>query len=298
MYPPAKARARSRTALLIAVCGVILVGCGRGGDTQTSGTKGSQVAARVGDEVITIQELDNEFRLANIPADKQKEPETLKRVMGELVVRKYLYHQAITSKLDREPTVLLDVERAKEGALANAAISRTVASKASAIGPTEINKYITSNPLKFANRHLLNAEQITFPATANFQTIVDSTRDKSSLDAVDQQLTAMNVAHTRSKGTFYSGDIPENLFNEMHAKKPGDVFFVRAGGNGMFIVINSEEARPLEGEAATNLARQALRSDLFKSEMGMASVAANLEVKYEGDYARLLGQPAADAAQK
>jgi EpsD family peptidyl-prolyl cis-trans isomerase len=298
MYPPPKAHARSRTALLIAVCGVVLVGCGRGGDTQTSGTKGSQVAARVGDEVITIQELDNEFRLANIPPDKQKEPETLKRVMGELVARKYLYHQAITSKLDREPTVLLDVERAKEGVLANAAISRTVASKASTIGPTEINKYITSNPLKFANRHLLNAEQIAFPISANLQNIIDSSRDKSSLDEVDQQLTAMNVPHTRSRAAFYSGDIPENLFNEMHAKKPGDVFFVRAGGNGLFIVINSEEARPLDGEAAANLARQALRSELFKSEMGIASVAANFEAKYEGDYAKLMSQPGADAALK
>jgi hypothetical protein len=37
-----------------------------------------------------MQELENEFRLANVPVDKQKDPETLKRVMTDLVTRKYL----------------------------------------------------------------------------------------------------------------------------------------------------------------------------------------------------------------
>ena len=49
-----------------------------------------------------------------------------------------------------------------------------------------------------------------------------------------------------------------------------------------------------------NFARQALRADLLKSEIGMASVAANLEAKYEGDYAKLMSQQGQDpnAAQK
>jgi hypothetical protein len=37
-----------------------------------------------------------------------------------------------------------------------------------------------------------------------------------------------------------------------------------------------------------------LRADLLKSELGMASVAANLEAKYEGDYANLMQQQVQD----
>src|SRR5260370_20998589 len=89
------------------LCGVVLSGCGKGGDNQAAAPKG-QVVAHIGNDVITTQELENEFRLDNIPADKQKDTETLKRVLGDLVARKYLVRQAIESKLDREPGVLLD----------------------------------------------------------------------------------------------------------------------------------------------------------------------------------------------
>jgi EpsD family peptidyl-prolyl cis-trans isomerase len=281
------------------LCGVVLTGCGRGGESQAAPPQG-QVVAHVGKEVITTQELENEFRLANIPADKQKDPETLKRVLGDLVVRKYLVRQALDSKLDREPGVLTDILRSRDLVLASAVISRNVAGKVSAISKTDIDKYIASNPLKFANRQSMAVEQISFPIGPNTQSVVDDMRDAKSLDEIDQKLTAMNIQHSRSMGSLNSADLPENLFNQMQSRKPGDVFFVRAGSNGVFIVVKGEETQPLSGEAAMNFARQALRADLLKSEIGMASVAAKLEAKYEGDYAKLMSQQEQDpnATQK
>jgi EpsD family peptidyl-prolyl cis-trans isomerase len=214
--------------------------------------------------------------------------------LGDLVVRKYLVRQALDSKLDREPGALADILRSRELVLANTAISRSVAAKVSAISQTDIDKYIASNPLKFANRQSMAVEQITFPIGPNTQSAIDTMRDAKSLDEIDQKLTAMNIQHGRSIGSLNSADLPENLFNQMQLKKPGDVFFVRAGSNGIFIVVKSEEPQPLSGEAATNFARQALRADLLKSEIGMASVAANLEAKYEGDYAKLMSQQGQD----
>jgi EpsD family peptidyl-prolyl cis-trans isomerase len=275
------------------LCGVVLSGCGRGGDNQAAAPKG-QVVAHVGNEVITTQELENEFRLNNIPADKQKDPATFKRIMNDLVARKYLARQALDAKLDREPGVLLDILRSRELVLANAAISRSVAAKVSALSNADVEKYIANNPTKFANRQIMAVEQITFPIGPNTQSVIDATRDAKSLDEIDQKLTAMGVPHNRSMGSINSAELPENLFNQMQTKKPDDVFFVRSGPNGVFIVLKSEETRPLSGEAATNFARQALRADLLKSELGMASVAANLEAKYEGDYANLMQQQVQD----
>ncbi len=279
------------------LCGVVLTGCGRGGENQAAPPQG-QVVAHVGKEVVTTQELEDEFRLGNIPADKQKDPETLKRVLGDLVVRKYLVRQALDSKLDREPGVLADILRSRELVLANAAISRNIAGKVSAISKSDIDKYIASNPLKFANRQSMAVEQITFPIGPNTQSVLDAVHDAKSLDEIDQKLTAMNIQHSRSMGSLNSADLPENLFNQMQSQKPGDVFFVRSGSNGVFIVVKSEETQPLSGEAAMNFARQALRADLLKSEIGMASVAANLEAKYEGDYAKLMSQQDQSATQK
>jgi EpsD family peptidyl-prolyl cis-trans isomerase len=282
----------ARTTLFV-FCGLVLLGCGRGSDNQANKTKG-QVVARVGEEVITATELENELRLANVPPDKYKDPETLKRIFNDLAARKYLYRQAVAAKLDREPGVLLDMLRAREGVLANALVSRNVGSKAAALTQTEIDRYIAANPSKFANRQLLTVEQIAFQAGANLQAIVDSTKEKKSLDEIDQQLTAMNVPHGRSVSSINSADMPEAFMSQMREKKPDEVFFFRTGTNAMFLVVRREEARPLVGEAAHNLARQAVRADLMKAELGMASVAANLETKYEGEYANLSGQKPVD----
>src|SRR3954464_9755557 len=100
---------------------IVVSGCGKGGENQAAAPNG-QVVAHVGKEVITTQELENEFRLTNVPADKQKDPQTLKRVLGEIVTRKYLARQALDAKLDREPSVLLDILRSRDLVLASAAI--------------------------------------------------------------------------------------------------------------------------------------------------------------------------------
>src|ERR1700760_4615360 len=99
-----------RTALVVGVAGSFLAGCSKKPQVETEAAN-SQVVARVGNEVVTVQELDNEFRLGNVPNDMRKDPATIKRVVNELVTRKYLVGQALKDKIDREPTVLLDILR-------------------------------------------------------------------------------------------------------------------------------------------------------------------------------------------
>jgi EpsD family peptidyl-prolyl cis-trans isomerase len=284
----------SRAATVLALCGILAAACSKKSGEQAAAPN-SQVVAHVGDEVITAPEFDNELRLLNIPADKQKDPEVVKRVLNEMVTRKYLLGQAIGAKVDREPNVLLDLLRAREQVLANAFLARTVSAKLSAISKADIDKYVTSNPLKFANRKILTVEQMIFPIGPNIQAVVDATKDLNSLDEVDQKLTSMGVPHNRSTGTLNTSEIPDELMNNMRAKKPDDVFFVRSGQNGVFLKVKSEELRPLEGEAAVNTARQLMRNDLLKAEAGMVSMSANMEAKFEGVYSKIMSAQPSDA---
>ena len=54
----------ARLAVLLACSAVVLAGCGKKSD-QPSASKG-QVVARVGEEVVTVQDLETEFRWANV----------------------------------------------------------------------------------------------------------------------------------------------------------------------------------------------------------------------------------------
>jgi EpsD family peptidyl-prolyl cis-trans isomerase len=277
----------SRATVLIVLCGFGLGACGKKNDATAEAPK-SQVVAKVGNQVVTVQELDNEFRLANVAIEKRKDPAIVKRVLGELVTRKYLVQQAIDAKLDREPTVLLDVLRSKEVVLANALATRDVTTKAGAISKADIDSYIANNPLKFADRQVLSIEQISFALDATSQAVVDATKEMKTLDEVDQKLTAMGIPHGRSSGAVSTGDLPPELMRAVSAHQADDIFFIRSGANGLFFKVVNQEPRALEGAEAINAARQYLRQDVARSDISMTSVAANLAAKYEGEYANMM----------
>ncbi|CUT11403.1 Cell binding factor 2 precursor [Bradyrhizobium sp.] len=242
----------------------------------------------MGNEVITTQELDNEFRLAGITPDKQKDPEVLKRVLGEIVVRKYLLQQAMNAKLDREPGVLLDLLRVREQVLGNAVLNRAASAKA----PTkaDIDRYIAKNTWKFADRKLFSVDEVVIPLTPATQNFVNANKDAKSLDELLQQLTTSGIPHGRQLGVLSSSDLPEELVGLIQKRKDDDIFFTRIGSNGLFFKVRAEEARPIEGDAAVNLARQMIRSDALAAELGLAAYSAKLEAKYEGEYADLMKQ--------
>jgi EpsD family peptidyl-prolyl cis-trans isomerase len=289
--------AASRTVAIIVCSGLVLGACSKKADVTAAPSKG-QVVAKIGDQVITVQELDNEFRLANVPVEKRKDPELIKRVMGELVTRKYMVMQALEAKLDREPTVLLDILRSRELVLANALASRDLTTKGGAISKTDIDNYIANNPLKFADRQLLSVEQISFQLGATTQAVIDATKEMKTLEEVDQKLTAMGVSHGRSAGAVSTGDLPQELLKTVSARKPDDIFFIRSGANGLFFKVTNQESRPLVGPDAANAARQYLRQDIIKSDLSMTSVAANLEAKYEGEYAAIMHSDASPIGAK
>lgn len=275
-----------RVGLVIGCCGVLLAGCGKKSSDQPAAAKSGQVVANVAGQTITTQELENEFRLANIPPDKQKEPALIKRVLGEMVLRKYLLTQALNAKLDREPGVLLDLLRAREQVLESAYLVRTATSKAAS--KEDIEKYIRNNPSKFAARKVFSVEQLVFPFGPASQSLVEGSRDAKTLDEIAQRMTASGIPFSRSNGAVSSGDLPNDFTARIATKNPDDVFFIRSGANGLFFKVLGEESRPLEGDAAYNVARQLMRADAIKAEAGMASFTANLEAKYEGDYAKIM----------
>jgi EpsD family peptidyl-prolyl cis-trans isomerase len=279
--------AASRAILLITLCGLSLSACGKKNDATAEAPK-SQVVARVGDQVVTVQELDNEFRLGNVAIEKRKDPEAIKRVLTELVTRKYMVQQAIDAKLDREPTVLLDVLRSKEVVLANALATRDVTTKAGSISKADIDNYVANNPLRFAERQMLSVEQISFALAATSQAVIDATKEMKTLDEVEQKLTAMGIPHGRSAASVSTGDLPADLMRAILARQADDIFFIRAGANGLFFKVVNQEPRPLQGPEAINAARQYMRQDVARSDIGMISVAANLAAKYEGEYANLM----------
>lgn len=279
-----------RSTLLAALIAAALPAC------TPSGAPKGQVIARVGSEDITVQELENEFRLAQIPADKRDDAIT-KRVLGDLVQRKYLAQKAVAGKLDREPGVLLDLLRSREQILATSFAQRDVASKSTAISKADVDKYILSRPLTFEKRQVLTVDKISIALTPATQTLLDVTKNMKSLEEVEKKLKEMNIVYNRSMGSISTSDIPEEFFNILQKQKADDVFFVPTGSTGTFFRVKGQETVPINKDDSARIARQQLVIELMRGEMRKHAASAEAEAKFEGDYARIMSsQPAATGA--
>jgi EpsD family peptidyl-prolyl cis-trans isomerase len=280
----------ARACLALVLAAVALAAC------NPSGAPKGQVIAKVGSEDITVQELENEFRLAQIPADKRDDAVT-KRVLGDLVQRKYLAQKAVAGKLDREPSILLDTLRSREMILATSFAQREAQAKSTSISRADIDKHILSHPLTFDRRQVLTVDKISIALTPATQTLLDVTKNMKSLEEVEKKLKEMNIAYNRSMGAVSTSDIPEQFFNILKNQKPDDVFFMPSGGSGTFFRVKTQETAPINKDDAARIARQQLVTEMMRTEMQKHAASAQAEAKFEGDYARIMSsQPTTGAA--
>jgi EpsD family peptidyl-prolyl cis-trans isomerase len=281
----------SRWRIAATICALAaaasLAGCGKKQETQAVV---GQVIAHVGPDDVTQQEVDNELRLANVPADKRTD-ELVKAALSRVVERKYLMQQAVAAKLDREPTVHLDVLRSRENVLAAAYMQRDLSTKMSSISKNEIDSYTQAHPTQFAARRLFHIEQITIQPPKDFEALAAATKDMKTLDQIAAKLNELNINFSRGMGTLDGAAIPPEMLKALDAKKADDVFFTRSRTAASYFKVLSVEPQPLTGDDAERFARRELYNEIRqKSSQEMADAAVGSS-KYEGDYERIMKAP-------
>ena len=284
VFPASRLHWRIAAAACLFAAAGALAGCGKKQDAQAVI---GQVIAHVGPDDVTQQELDNELRLANVPPDKRSDA-VVKAVLGRVIERKYLAQQAIAMKLDREPTVHLDVLRSREQILAGAYAQRDLSTKVSAISKAEVDDYIQAHPAQFAKRQLFQVEQISFPPQKDMSAISTATKDMTSLDQVEAKLNELGVKFSRGTGTIDGATLPSELLKPLEARKADDVFLIRTRTGASFFKVSSADDKPLTGEDADRFAKRELSVDLAKKTSQQSYEAALASAKYEGDYARVM----------
>lgn len=289
-------------ATALALAGAIaLAGCGKKQETQAVT---GQVIAHIGPDDVTQPELDNELLLANIPADKRSD-QVVKAALTRILERKYLVQQALAAKLDREPTVHLDLMRAHEQVLAGAHVQRDLHSKVATISNNDIDEYIQAHPDRFANRKVFQIEQVSFAPQKDMESLASATKDFKTMDQVEAKLNDLGIKYNRGPAALDTATLPPEMLKPLEARKVDDIFFVRSRTSASFFKVVSEDDRPLTGDQASQFAKRELASDLAKKEAQETSAAALSAAKYEGDYKRIMtaarpaasGEPQAEEAQ-
>lgn len=268
-----------------------LAGCNSSKPPQANNAQqpSGQVIAKVGNEDVTIHELQNEYRQLRVTPDKVNEQIT-RQVLEEITRRKALAQKAIVAGLDREPTVLLDMLRAREQVLATAILQRDVQAKFSGVGKAELDRYINSKPDIFAKRVRFDTDQININVAQMKPEFLESVKDASTLDMIEAKAAEANLPFSRGARSLYSGDMPPELLARLRERKETDIFFVRGGNNGSFFRVKAEAADPLGGEEAQARAQMMMRNETAQSEI--SKKADEAQITYFGEYAKLMEKPA------
>lgn len=255
----------------------------------TSTPSAGQIVAKVGNEDVTIHELQNEYRRAGITSDKVTDAVT-RAGLEEITRRKFLAQKAKTAGLDREPTVLLDILRSREQVLASALLQRDIQARFAGIGRSDLDRYINANPERFSRRVRFDVDQMTLNTPNIRQEFLDAIKDATNLDMIEAKAVEWRVPYSRGAGALYSGELPPELLERLRARKDSDVFFVRSGNTSAVFKVRGEAVDPLEGEGAQQRAQMMMRNETAQSELNRKT--DEIQITYFGEYAKLMEKPA------
>jgi EpsD family peptidyl-prolyl cis-trans isomerase len=239
---------RQHSALLA----MLLAGCGM---HHSPGSGGSQVVVKVNDKEITINQVN--VALDSIEAE-QITPELTRAAVDRLVNEELLLQAALKNNLDRDPTVVQNMESARRQVLAQSFAARSVFAK---MPPTtsEESDYYKHNPVLFEERKIF---QLTAFAVKDAD-LTDKVRTAlEGAHGVEQVRDALDK-HQIRYSTQIMSVVPEQLPIErlpLFAQAGvGDLLITdEPGGEHLLMSVTSTQDSPISFEHARPLIRRYL----------------------------------------
>ena len=263
-----------KLALIIVILGLI-ASCGK----KNSEEKTSQSIVRVNGDEITIHQLNNELKRANVQPSQQDAAG--KQIMQKLVDRQILVQEALKNKLDRNPRVMDIIENAKLQILAQAYLEDKVATIAK---PTdaEIADYHAKHTEIFANRKIYVMYEVVFAVgadkVAELQSLSNSAK---TMEDVNKWLEANQIKSASSQTTHAAETLPPELLSKLSKMAIGDLIFINANGRTVAgrlvetkqVPIAEADAKPLIERILTGQKRK----EAAEAEMKRLRTAAKIE---------------------
>jgi hypothetical protein len=135
---------------------------------------------------------------ATDPGAGDKPAAAQKKALDQVIDRELLAAQAIESKMDRDPAVMLEIERSRSQILAEAYLQSRIAQAAK---PTraEIDDYIQHHPELFSNRKLYSLRYLAIPSTVLNDELSASAERAASLDELAGTLKTRRIAFSEAQ---------------------------------------------------------------------------------------------------
>lgn len=261
--------------VLILVIFGLMTACGK----KNSEEKASQSIVRVNGDEITMLQLNEELRRANVQADRQEE--TSKQITQKLMDRQLLVQEALKAKLDRNPRVMQVIEGAKMQILAQAYLEGKVATLAK---PTEVEvaDYRDKHPDIFANRKIYIMEELVFTVpTESAQEFLALSDAAKTIEDVSKWLELHQLKYARAQAAHAAESLPPELLNKLSKMVVGDLVFVNNNDRSVVGRLTEIKEQPISEVDSKPLIERILfgqkNKQLAETEIARLRSAANIE---------------------
>jgi len=266
-----------------AITALLLVGCSR----EATG----QVAAVVGDDEITLQEINAEVGNAQLPAGVDKKA-VQNAALQRIIDRRLMAHVARDDGLDKQPEFILRRKQLEDVLLAQM-VGQKINRTARVPTQADIDKYVAQHPAQFGQREVWALDQIQFAMPADPSRLVALEADHS-MDAVAERLKNLGIEFKRGPGRLDTLLVPPELLKSVSALPPGEPFILPLNGTVTVAVVSSRNSAPVTGEEARPIALQKMRSETLAKAVDQRLKAQKAKVKIQ--YQNGFGPPANGSA--
>lgn len=263
-----------RTASILALS-IVLAGC-----TQSAPT--GQVVATVDGSEITRPELN--AALPKVKPGSVRDAAVMRNaVLDQLVMQSVIVGEAKRLGLDKSQDYLLASRQADSQILSNL-LSKRVLQSLRAPQPGDIDTFIADNPTRFANRVVLNVDQIRFPQGTLSDEALKATH---SIYAVIAQLARAGVDGQRLPARVDSAVLEPKALAILLGLPAGEPFIVQEGDTTVVSTIIGRVPTPLTGDDARKVATQLMQQAAAKQALvkQLQVLRQNAKVEYQTGFA-------------
>lgn len=276
------------TVLLL--LGAALSACDRVGGEAT------QVAVKVNDAEISLAQLRHVVQRQPAVAPERTGAQA-RQVLETLVDRELAAQGARNQGLDKDPSVIQEVEAAKREILARS-FHDALAENAQLPSSDEIDRYYDSRPPLFAARHFYSLQETTVQGShAELAALQPRVQASTGPSAMADLLREARMKFTVRQLTVSPEDVPLALLDKLSELREGQSLMLPQAGGARVLTMLSATPAPL-GRAAARPSIQAFLANERKRQAvqeGLKLLRDRAEIEYRGTFAESASGPAGGA---
>lgn len=271
-------RKLSVAALTLAV-GLQVAGCG--GKAPTG-----QVAARVGKDEVTVQEVQAELNGFNAPDAKTRKLAEQKALQN-IIERKLLAQAAIKAGVDKAPDLAIQKARMEDMLLVQTWRNNLVKAVPDP-SPEQVRDFIAQHPELFADHKVYAVDQLRLPLV-NDPKLFAELKPLNSLDDIGRVLQAHGIQFQTAKGAIDTLSLDPQIAAQISKLPPGEVFVLPSGNALIANKVTDTKVVPVPNDVATKLATRYIKGQQAQESVNrmFGSVIANhpkIKVVYNKAY--------------